>query len=443
MPPPSLEGDLTQPPPPRPAPVRAGTREPELPIISFDDGSEGASRWISRRDAARSSAAAARFADQRSSRRVDLSLGDDDYGDESRQIISYIQTGLASPRCSEIHGNGPDQIFAKYDGSYVAINGRFSSEEDYTRWVKETVERAEAVQTWQDVTANRRSVMQMSDGSSLTVLMPPFVESVHFSVRKRTIVSWQPQDLVNNGTMTRAMMDFLRTCVRSRVNMLIVGGMGSGKTSTLSILTHEFAADERVAVVEEVPEIQVSVPQAVYAVYQPMSPGHGLAEVLDSGLYMRLNRVIVGEIHMLGVAKMLEMMMIGSDGSMSTYHANSAEQAVERMRIGLQQEHANLSAATAVDMIRNAIELIVVLENVGGRHRCTEICEVDWRRNESGSVGMNRIFAFNRQVNGDGDWQSSPPEQEGRIRKKAQKYGEVMDQRWFPSAAFDRAGRRR
>lgn len=411
---------------------------PEIPIVDFDD-SEIASRWVSRRDAARSSQAAAVM----SGRRVDLVLDDDEtYEPASQEAIHHLTTGLASPRCTELHANGPDEIYAKYDGRYAAINCRFASVEEYNRYVQGLVTAAEATQSWADVVKARQAVLQMADGSSITLVMPPITKHIEFSIRKRTVVSWTPQDLIDNGTMSKPMMDFLRACVRARVNLLIVGPMGSGKTSTLSILTHEFGAGERVAVVEEVPEIQVNIPQVSYHLFDPDDPALDLAAVLDKSLYRRFMRVIVGEIHWTGLSNMLRTMTIGSDGSMSTYHADSVERAIRRMIVDLQTEHPNMSAETAAGRVRDAIELVVVLDQQQGTHRCLQIGELDWRQGDRDTgVGITPLFQWVPDIDGGGEWHPQPPDQQGRVIRKARKYGVIIDPRWFRSMHFDADGR--
>ena len=171
---------------------------------------------------------------------------------------------------------------------------------------------------------------------------------------------------------------FSRAAVAAHVNILIVGQIGSGKTTLLRALASGFGDDEKIAVVEQVPELNIRKPFADEYIYQPTVEGLDLAAVLDDQLYNGVDRLVVGEVHLQGITKMLEVMIV-TEGSMSTYHAFSTEQAGERMKLALQLENSNVSATTALAFIRQAIELIVVLERVDGQRRVTQITELDWR----------------------------------------------------------------
>ncbi len=348
-----------------PPPFGEDMPEPQFPIAP-DLGSEGvpagAQRWRTRQEASKSLNAAGHF-----KRRIDLEMTDEseDWAPQSKQAADEFRQLLGEPRCSEIHTLGPDQMFAKFDGVHNAFQTSFATEEDYNAFIRSLVEEAESIHDWEAIKRRRRSVLRMADGSSLTLVLPPFAPTINLSIRKHNLSTWQASDLVKNETMSQPMMDFLRACVRARVNMLIVGIPGTGKTSTLSLLTSDFEDTERIGIIEEIPEIWVAKQQVGYYTYNPSEKGLGLADILDSSLYMRFDRVIVGEVHMEGLTKMLETFMTAS--GMSTYHSNSVEQAVERMRIGLQLENPNMSAETAGAMIRNSVELVVVLSSVSGK----------------------------------------------------------------------------
>src|SRR5262249_53582579 len=153
-------------------------------------------------------------------------------------------------------------------------------------------------------------------------------------------------------------------------------------------------------VVEQVPELAISKPLLTSYVYQPGVEGMGLADVLDDQLYNGIDRLIVGEVHLAGITKMLETMIV-AEGSMSTYHAFSTEQAGERMKLALQIENQNVTSHTALSFIKQAIELVVVLERVDGKRRCTQITELDWRSTGGKDVlGGRDLFVYDRGRNG-------------------------------------------
>lgn len=394
-----------------------------MPLVPLTEGR--APRWVTRRESLRGAAEAARSG----SRRVDLPTRDAaEYEPDSRAAIAAIEAGLAAPACTEISCHGPDQIFARYGGHHHQVNVRFAGEEDYNSWVREMVEAAEAVVGWDEVKRRRRGVMRLADGSRMSVFLPPFVDAISFTIRKHTVVHWRAEDLVANESMTPNMVAFLRACVAARVNILIVGEMGSGKTSLLSILSRDFRPDERVAVVEEVPEIFVAQPQVVNITYQPLEQGLTLHDALDQSLYNSFDRVIVGEVHMAGITKLLEVWMTGANGSMATYHADSAERAAERVKVALQMENPNMGADTALGLFRDAVELVVVMERIDDRIRCTEVTEIAWQQAAGkGSLGRQRLFHYEN-----GSFRADQrPDEMGRIVRKARKYRVPISQDWF------------
>lgn len=412
---------------PTPEPATSAPISASFPLVPLMQGDEGPTRWKSRRDAATSPTGAAAF----SGRRVDLPVADEDaIEDESRRAAEAIEHGIASGECTEIHGNGPDELYAKFRGTFHRLNVRFSNESDYNEWIKRQVDIAEAVVTYDAIRERRRGIFQRADGSSMTVVLPPFTPTSTFSIRKHTVGHWNAEKLVENGTMNQNMVNYLRAAVQARANILIVGQMGSGKSSTLSILTRELSPNERIAVIEEIPEIHVAQPQVSYFVYQPMQEDLGLTAILDSSLYMRFDRVIVGEVHLEGITKMLEVWMTGSDGSFSTYHSDSSERAIERMKLALQIENPNMTAETALALIRNAVDIVVVLDRTGGRHRCVEITELDWRESAgAGRVGRNELFHFDhaRGVH----LARNKPDEHGKVQRKFARYGIPVRAEWF------------
>ena len=158
--------------------------------------------------------------------------------------------------------------------------------------------------------------------------------------------------------------------------------------------------------------------------------GFGLADVLDYALYDGLDRLIVGEVHLDGITKMLET-MITTDGSMSTYHAFSTDQAGERMKLGLQIETPGASAETAASFVRQAVELVVVSEKIGANRRVTQITEIDWRASSGADrLSGSDLFTYNREK-GTHQGGGRSPDPQGRIIRKGEKYGVEFPHNWF------------
>lgn len=359
--------------------------------------------------------------------------------------IAAIELAFGDDAVSELHASGPEHLEVKANGDrYLLEDIRFSSEDEYEDFVQILVERAEAVHDWNSIVERGRGVVRMKNGSRLAVMMPPFVEYPTISVRKHNLVSFTPQDMIKNGTFTPVMMAFLQACVAAKANILFVGDMGSGKTSALSIMSHLFGDNERVLLLEEIGEIWIQKPLVTRITYLPTEPKKGLIDALDHVLYAGPDRVIVGEIHMEGITNMFEIMLAGSEGSMGTYHAGSAQQAIKRMKMAIQSENDNVTAETALERIQDAIDLVVVMEKTTDGHRCIEMSEIDWRQsNADGRLQTTKLFGYEyarldekgRPIGqGHHTVLSKLDQQESRIQRKANKNGVFIDPNWFVSA---------
>lgn len=355
-----------------------------------------------------------------------------EYSAPSQAAIKAINEGLSNPKCTQLDGYGPSKFSAQFEGSNHLISGvAFANEEEYVRWLKELVDNSGAVTTWDKISEDGMGVLELAGGERLCIFLPPLARrSPTFSLRKHTAVQWTPEHFTELGTLDERMLHFLQRCVAAHVNILFVGQMGSGKTSLMRSLVQSSVGDEeKIAIVEQVPELSINKPLVTEYIYQPTVEGYGLSEVLDFNLYNGLSRLIVGEVHMEGLTKMLETMIL-TEGSMSTYHAFSTEQAGERMKVAMQLEHGNITDVTASSYIRQAIELVVVQEKIGDARRVTQISEIDWRTSAGSSqLSGADLFVYNGRE--DRFMAVSRPDENGRIVAKLAKYGIKVPDHWF------------
>jgi len=374
-------------------------------------------------------------------RAVDMTAAQE-YKPQSKEAIAIINKYFANQDCSEIHLNSPDSIFAKYAGERVKIEARFEGEEDYNRFIEDLVNQADTNQTWEDIKRLGRGVVRLSGGDRMMIFCPPISPTIHVAVHKVVARQWNLQTLVENGTMTPHMANFLTAAVASKANILVCGELGSGKSTTLSLLAQYVGDNERVALIEEVPEIFVDLPDLTPLTYYPNQGegvSMGLAEVLDTALYGRYDRIIIGEIHDQGMYRMLRVMGTGGDGSMGTFHAGDARSALDQVRNHVLLEYPQLPAQTVAHFIRSAINLVVVVERQGGQHRVKEIAEVEWRNlsDKNVQIGVNILFEWDRHGrktpdNKPGFISIGRPDEDGKILEKAGRFGINMKREWFP-----------
>lgn len=354
-----------------------------------------------------------------------------EFSPQSLRVIQAIQEGLSDPECTQIDGYGPGKISAKFRGTNRLLQGQaFANLVEYEAWLEQLVNDANAVLGWHRIEEERSGVLNLPGGERLTVILPPIAQYPIFSLRKHVVTHWQPIAFVENGTLSAPMMDFLRSAVLAKVNMLFVGAFGSGKTSILRALAQGIPDTHKIAVVEQVPELSIDKPLAVPILYQPKVDGMDLTKVLDDQMYFGLDHLIVGEVHKEGITNMLETMIM-TQGSMSTYHAFSTEQAGVRMTIALQMENGNLTADTAISYIRQAVELVVVIGVLDGKHRVMQITELDWRSSGGrATLGGQDLFRFDSES---GLFRSTnlPPDPNGRVVWKFSDNKIPLHDAWF------------
>lgn len=354
-----------------------------------------------------------------------------EWSPQGRLVVAALEEALNTPQCTEIHAYGPDRFSAKVSGQNALLHGlRFDNNEEYLRFVQMLIEESGGELAWRELRTSGQGVLQMRDGSRLMVILPPAVEWAQISIRKHTAKSWDPQLFVANQTMSQPMLDFLQAAVSARANILIVGEAGSGKTTLLRALTNSMGDNERIAVVETVPELMLTKPLTMAVGYREEIEGQGLVDRLEVLLYGSIDRLIVGEVHFRGITKMLEVMTL-CEGSLSTYHARSAEQAGERMRVALQMENPSLQQDAAASLLKETLHLVVVLEAIGGQHRVSQIMEVDWR-SSGGSTQLtgNNLFVYDRKKQRHKG--VNPPDERGPLMRNArEKYGIQILREWF------------
>ena len=274
--------------------------------------------------------------------------------------LGPIDALVSDPSITEIMVNGPDQIFVEHKGKLTLSTTQFESEDQLRRIIDRIVS-----------TIGRRidesSPMvdaRLKDGSRVNVIIPPLaLNGPILTIRKFSKDPYKINDLVKFGSLTEPMAQFLRACVRARLNMLVSGGTGSGKTTTLNVLSSFIPEEERVVTVEDAAELQLNQEHVVTLESRPATvEGRGRIAIRDlvvNALRMRPDRIVVGECRGGEALDMLQAMNTGHDGSLTTIHANSPRDSLNRLETLVLMAGAELPSRAIREQISSAINVIV------------------------------------------------------------------------------------
>ena len=225
--------------------------------------------------------------------------------------------------------------------------------------------------------------LMATDGSRIHVLAPPLVKGMTVTVRKRPMQRPTLRQLVEGGTLTPNCAAFLEYCVAQKMNVLVVGGTSSGKTTLLSALAALIPPAERILILEDTPELTLPATHQ-HALYLRTrlrdaagSPDVTLRELVVNTLRMRPDRVIVGETRGPEAADMLQAMNVGQDGMMTTLHANSAREALARLETLVLQAGIDMPLKAIRQNVVSAIDFVVFLSRLAdGSRRVVQVAEV-------------------------------------------------------------------
>jgi pilus assembly protein CpaF len=217
------------------------------------------------------------------------------------------------------------------------------------------------------------------------------------TIRKFSKTPLQPEDLVRFGSISPAMVDFLRACVQVRLNVIVSGGTGSGKTTLLNVLSSFIPNDERIITIEDAAELQLRQEHVIPLEARPANiEGKGRISIRDlvaNALRMRPDRIVVGECRSGEALDMLQAMNTGHEGSMTTVHSNSPRDTLSRLETLVLMAGMDLPLRAIREQIASAIQLIVHQERMkDGSRKVTNISEV--LRMEGDVISMQDLFVF-------------------------------------------------
>ncbi len=324
-------------------------------------------------------------------------------GDRARIVQEVIDSVLGNgplepllrdPDVTEIMVNRYDMIFMEKGGKIYPTSMRFADEAHLRQAIDRIVSRVGRRVDEASPMVDAR----LPDGSRVNAVLPPVaIDGSSLTIRKFAAEPYKAADLITMGTLSRQATDFLRGCVRGRMNLLISGGTGSGKTTTLNVMSSFIPEDERIITVEDAAELQLPQPHVIRLESRPANvEGVGLITARDlvrNSLRMRPDRIIVGEVRDAAALDMLQAMNTGHDGSLSTVHANSPRDALSRVETMVMMAGMDLPVRVIREQVSHAINLIVHQARLrdGTRH-VTHITEIVGMDNDM--ILMQDIYDF-------------------------------------------------
>ncbi len=311
-------------------------------------------------------------------------------------ILGYgpLQQFLADDEISEIMVNGPRQIYIEKRGKLIKTDVVFYNDDHVLRIIDRIVaplgRRIDESSPMVDA--------RLPDGSRVNAIIRPLsLIGPVITIRKFRKESFTVADLVRFGTFTQEMVEFLAACVRARLNIVVSGGTGSGKTTTLNVLSSFIPEDERIITVENAAELQLRQEHVITLESRPPNiEGRGEVTIRDlviNCLRMRPERIVVGECRGGETLDMLQAMNTGHDGSMTTVHANSPRDSIARIETMCLMAGMDLPSRAIREQIAAAVDVIVQQGRMkDGTRKVTAITEVQGM--EGDVVVLQDIFVF-------------------------------------------------
>ena len=305
-----------------------------------------------------------------------------------------LEPYLRDPEVSEIMVNGHDQIYVERAGRLYPVDTAFTDESHLRRTIEKIVARVGR----RGDEASPMVDARLPDGSRVNAVVPPVaLDGSLLTIRKFAADPFTMADLIAFGTMTPAVAELLRACVRGRLNIVIGGGTGSGKTTSLNVLSSFVPADERIITIEDAAELQLRQDHVLRMESRPPNledrGGIAIRDLVRNSLRMRPDRIIVGEVRDGAALDVLQAMNTGHDGSITTVHSNSPRDSLSRLETMVLMAGVELPQRTIREQMASAIDLIVHQARLkDGSRRITHITEVDHL--EGDIITLQDLFVF-------------------------------------------------
>jgi pilus assembly protein CpaF len=310
---------------------------------------------------------------------------------------------------TEIMVNAWDTIYVERAGKLYWTGTKFHDDQQLRRTIDKIVakvgRRVDESSPYVDA--------RLPDGSRVNAIIPPLaIDGPSLTIRKFAADPYQVEDLVGFGTFTNPVARFLEACVRGRTNILVSGGTGAGKTTTLNVLSSFIPDDERILTLEDAAELRLQQPHVVRLEARPPNiEGRGEVSIRDlvrNALRMRPDRIVVGEVRGGEALDMLQAMNTGHDGSISTIHANSPRDSLARLETVTLMAGMELTPRSIREQIASALNLIVHQARLkDGTRRITHVTEIVGMEGDVITLQDVFLFDFSAGIDEDGKFRGA------------------------------------
>lgn len=314
----------------------------------------------------------------------------------SAEIMGYgpLEPLLRDGHVDEIMVNGPNSIYVEREGKLERVPARFDSDTHVFRIIDRIVaplgRRVDESQPFVDA--------RLPDGSRVNVIIPPLaLNGPTITIRKFAKTPFTPEDMIKRGTYSAEFDEFMQAAVKARLNVVVSGGTGTGKTTMLNILSSYIPNDQRIITIEDAAELQLRQEHVIGLESRPKNiEGRGevtRGDLVVNALRMRPDRIIVGEVRSGEALDMLQAMNTGHEGSMTTVHSNSPRDALHRLETMVLMAGFDLPLRAIREQISSALDVIMQLERMrDGTRRVVALTEVQGM--EGDVIITQEIFKF-------------------------------------------------
>lgn len=292
-------------------------------------------------------------------------------------FLKPIEHLILDDSISEVMVNGPDQVFIEKGGFLEQVKGVSLGEKSLMVAVKNIARRLG------DDISDAKPILdsRLPDGSRVAAVIPPCsLRGVTLTIRKFTARRFEMEDLIRSGMLDRSLANRFEDYILRRKNLLISGGTGTGKTTLLNILGRFIPEDERILLIEDTAEIQMSQPDLVrFEARQAQNgiPAVPIRDLLKASLRHRPDRLILGEIRGGEAFDLLQLLNTGHSGTLSTIHANSARQGLARFTSCVLQSGVELPYRAIKTNIADSLNVVIHIERRPGRRYISEVIEIN------------------------------------------------------------------